>query len=358
MFDKYILVSQASPKTLWKFVKKQPWQAVHAAALIIGAILELTKGAIPRQISLQRQFATWCAEKANLVWAEMDTERCVYDLRKSMMKLLRIYNDPSRRVPRKYKHLAHLVAKFGCGSAGNMHEVREVPTDLLAQALPLPWSSHGSDMSDAASNADIAVVDLIDDSEESSSDDADVLSVPEDKVNFDSLEFLLFDRRRKSEKTHPDGSKARGSASALELEALFNDAEKIECEAPTPQEYVKLFKRPAGKKKKAKAKKKTKNKTKKAKAKTSVIAAETTDPGDGALDLPAKIAKAIPIDVLVAPYLSSPINNIFKKRVYSNAYHKIRAACTAAGLDEAKSKSLGQMIAREVRHKWVRIASS
>ena len=365
LFDKHIRLSEASPKLLWKVVKKQGWSAVAKAEHMIGAILDTTTGGIPHQLSFHAQFASWCA-KNELCWTVSDTDRCIYDLRKMMMMLLRIHNCQHRQVPRKCRHLAYLLEKFG-SQGGN----REVPTDLLTSALPIPWSAQGSDLSDGSEAAvevpephvDVPIVNLIDDSEENSSSEDVMMMLPADgEVDIDKLQISLLAKYRIRKKSSLDGP-LPGAPTDHELASLFDNALHAEHEAPTPNQYTKLFKRPGGK---VKSKSKNKQKTKK-KAPTGAMIAKATAAGDdlreyeavshGGIKLPGKVSKEIPLDVLVSPYLGSPINSIFKKRVYSNAWHKIRKACLDSGVDLEVSKELACIVARQVRTKWARMAS-
>ena len=112
VFEAHISVGHCKPTELWvvpKITKQgltSSWNVVKKHYAIISEILEKTRGGIPLQKDLTRQFSTFL-KVAGLRWSISDIEKSTYHLR-SMLRSLRAL----KAAPRGHESLGALIAKF------------------------------------------------------------------------------------------------------------------------------------------------------------------------------------------------------------------------------------------------------
>ena len=115
IFSEHVPFAALKPKVLFavKNISKSghtsDWAACSKALPIISAILDESKGLIPRHRVLHEQFRSWMEDQKIDEWRIRDSESCITGLRAMMQTMLK-YKRDSEKAPRRFSQLQILIA--------------------------------------------------------------------------------------------------------------------------------------------------------------------------------------------------------------------------------------------------------
>ena len=344
LFDSHVTLSSAKPRELFRFDEKAPWQSIDTNANMLQGLVAACGGLVPKQVNLHQHFRTWATQRAALTWSITDTERTVFDLRRSMSHLLKSKRN-KRPAPRRYSHLTKLIEMMHLRPYDQedlmlSDAVAAVPADLGlddegAADAPIHADDEGAAGAGMAPLHDIVV---------SSSDEE--FRVPDDDMMADEdwigdLEASLFPggaTKRRIKNKSKDPTRSMQLMDEAEMSRLMDEALSVEATVPLPADYKAAFKRPA-----AMLKRPSKRKTIASHRPAARDHVDHTVPTSAAACIEADLAS------FVKPYLpkSGPE---FRKRLHSKIYHTTRIACIR---DDSMSEAAAKAAARDQASKGI-----
>lgn len=226
--DMHVPLASCSPKLLFCWDTKNKWRCIKDWYQFISAVLERTQGATRLQATFHGNLRSWL-EKHDMKWTLGDTETCAYNLRTMIREVARRKRDHLGRAPRRFESLQPLI-----------DQVVVAPKDD-AEPKSCDPPLNDVDLDDVAALIDEVPIEV------SSCDEVHALQTPSKRVTEDDIDKLLaeWDTPEKPVEHAPSGP---GVLLDEELEALAQTCS--EAAPPLPQEYIKMFKRPAAKIKK------------------------------------------------------------------------------------------------------------